>query len=263
MQRGDRCRVQRVGQEDRSEVVVAGPRPVKGTVQSIAAGDLLRSEMFLFGVASDVELRAGVGVRVGLVAEPTGPANECTDRRAITGDLNVSVENIGLVEGEGLTDLHRAIGVSEGKRSGSSELPCRGRHVKCLAQAAGQRSVVRVQRERITKLLCGLRVHEIERLAVGVFIFFEEPAGDLSATIGEGDAVELVLDRGGGLRRSLNRWDRRCHRSGSGDTRRSHRSGEHRVQLAAVRRKGNSWPRSETLSWGSFWRGSTADRRTR
>ena len=47
---------------------------------------------------------------------------------------------------------------------------------------------------------------EIERLAVGVFLLLEQPGGDLRALVREGDAIELVLDGGGGLGGGLNHW---------------------------------------------------------
>ena len=42
-------------------------------------------------------------------------------------------------------------------------------------------------------------VDEVQRLAVGVGVAFENPAGDLGAAVGEGDSVELVFDDGGVL----------------------------------------------------------------
>jgi len=47
--------------------------------------------------------------------------------------------------------------------------------------------------------LRGLGVDEVKRLAVGVFVFFQDPAGGLRAAVGEGDLVKLGLDDGGGL----------------------------------------------------------------
>ena len=40
---------------------------------------------------------------------------------------------------------------------------------------------------------------EVERVAFGVLEVFEDPGSDLTAAIGEGDFVELVLDDGGGF----------------------------------------------------------------
>ncbi len=81
---------------------------------------------------------------------------------------NVGVEDVGLVEGEGLDDLDAAVGVVEGKGSGSGELACCRRDVERLVEAGGEGGVVGVERERIAELVRCLRVDEVERFAVGV-----------------------------------------------------------------------------------------------
>ena len=137
-----------VGQEDGREVVVADAGPVEGTVEGVAAGDLLGGEVLVLAVAGDVELRAGVGLSVVLIAEAAGPANESADGCAVAGDLNVGVEDVGLVEGEGLADLSGAVGVVEGKRW-RERRGCRWpRGRRALAEGGGEGGVVGVERER-------------------------------------------------------------------------------------------------------------------
>ncbi len=105
MQGGDGGGVGVVGQEDGGEEGVADAGPVEGAVEGVAAGDFLGGEVLVLAVAVGVELRAGVGLGVVLIAEAAGPVDEGADGRAVAGDLNVGVEDVGLVEGEGLGDL--------------------------------------------------------------------------------------------------------------------------------------------------------------
>ena len=72
--------------------------------------------------------------------------------------------------------------------------------------------VVDVERQRVAVLLGGLRVNEVQRLVVGVHVLLEDPALDLGSAIGELDAVEFVLDDGGGfsLRLDGGRRGRSC-----------------------------------------------------
>jgi hypothetical protein len=103
------------------------------------------------------------------------------------------------------------------------------RDVEGLVEAGGQGGIVGVEGERVAKLFGGLGVDDVERLAVGVLELLEDPAGDLSATVGEGDAVELVFNDGRGFGRGLgggNRGGRGC--SGQTRSRSAHRGGRGR-----------------------------------
>ena len=124
--------------------------------------------------------------------------------------LNVGVQHIRLIEGERLPDLGAAVGVGIRERRRSREVAGSGRHVERLAQSGGHACVVRGERERITELLRGLAVNNIERLALRVLevppaigLALQNPADDLAAAVGEGDAVELVLNNGRALRSRL------------------------------------------------------------
>ncbi len=122
MQRGDRRARGLVGEEDGGEVVVGDACPVEGAVESVAAGDLLGGDMLFAGVACEIDLRAGVGLRIVLIAEAAGPRDESADGRAVAGDDDISVKYVGLVEGEGLGDVNAVGRVVEGKFAGSGDI---------------------------------------------------------------------------------------------------------------------------------------------
>ena len=63
-----------------------------------------------------------------------------------------------------------------------------------------QSFVVGPQRERIAVLLRRGRIDQIERAVLRVVVeFLQNPGFDLRAAVGEGDAVEIVLNDGLGL----------------------------------------------------------------
>ena len=102
-----------------------------------------------------------------------------------------------------------AVRVIEGEGGGSGERAGGRGDVEGFVEAGGEGRVVGVEREGIAELLGGLGVDEVQRLAVRVLVLLEDPVGDLSATVGEGYAVELVLDCGGGFSCGLNSGDGR------------------------------------------------------
>src|SRR5215469_3738349 len=69
VQRDDGSVLRRVGKEDGCKERGAGARPVEGAVESVSAGDLLGREVVVPAVAREVDLGAGVALRVVLVAE--------------------------------------------------------------------------------------------------------------------------------------------------------------------------------------------------
>ena len=122
-----------------------------------------------------------------------------------------------------------AVGVLEGESRGSGERAGGRGDVERFVEAGGQGSVVGVERERIAELLGRLRVNEVQRLAVGVLVLLENPARDLPAAVGEGDAVELVLETvvdsadawtGGTVEAAVGAWQTRsgsvCRGRGAG-----------------------------------------------
>ena len=124
MQRGNAWRSRDCRKEDRGEEGIADAGPVKRAVERVAAGDLLRSDVLVFAVAVAVELRAAVGLRIVLIAEAAGPGEERANGRAVARDLDIGVENIGLVKGEGLRDLRASVCVLEGQsRRAQQDVP--------------------------------------------------------------------------------------------------------------------------------------------
>src|ERR1700685_3853094 len=119
------------------------------------------------------------------------------------GDGDVGVEDVGLVEGEGLGDLEVVVGVFEGEGGRRGEIAGGGGDIEAAVDGLCDGGVVGVERERMAELLGSLVVDEIERTAVAVLKVLEHPAGDLGSSVGEGDAVELILDDGAGLGRGL------------------------------------------------------------
>ena len=69
---------------------------------------------------------------------------------------NVGVEDVGLVEGEGLGDFEVAVGVLEGEGGGSGEVAGGRGDVEAVVDRGGERRVVGVERERMAELLGGL-----------------------------------------------------------------------------------------------------------
>src|SRR5258707_9516968 len=55
-------------------------------------------------------------------------------------------------------------------------------------------------------------MNQVQRLAIRVLEFFQDPARNLPAAIGKRDAVKLILNRRGGLRCRLNSWPLRSTR---------------------------------------------------
>ena len=125
------------GKEDGGEVGVADACPVKGAVEGGAAGDLLRGFVRFPAAAEGIELRAGVGLRIFLVAEAAGPTEQRADRRTVAGDLDVSMEDVGLVEGERFSDVDGAVRELEGEIVRGAEIAGCRRDVHGALQAGG------------------------------------------------------------------------------------------------------------------------------
>jgi hypothetical protein len=89
--------------------------------------------------------------------------------------------------------------VVEAERGGCLKVAGRGRDVEGIGEGLGEGGVVGVKREGVAVKLGGAGVDEIERVAGIVGELFENPGGDLSAAVGEGDAIEFIVDDGGGL----------------------------------------------------------------
>ena len=86
--------------------------------------------MLVFAVNRSVELGAVVSTGIVLVAKAAGPAEQRTHGRAVAGDLNISVKNVRLVEGERLADLRRAVRIGESQRGRRSERAGRRRNIE-------------------------------------------------------------------------------------------------------------------------------------
>ena len=204
VQGGDGGGVGGVREEDGGEVHIADAGPVKGAVEGSATGDFLGFEMFLLAVLEGVDDGVGVGGGHLLIAEAAGPAYEGADGGAVAEDLDVGVEDVGLIKGEGLGGLDGAVGVFEGERGRGGEGSGGRGDEHGLAKAGGEGLVVGIEGKGIAVLLGGHLVDEVEGLAFAVLVLLEEPLGDLAAAVGEGDLIELVLDDGGGFGGGLN-----------------------------------------------------------
>jgi hypothetical protein len=112
-----------VGKEDGAEIGVADAGPVKGAVEGVAAGDLLGGDVLILGVAGVVDLCAVVSEGGVLVAEAAGPGDEGAEGGSVAENLDVGVEDVGLVEGEGLGDVEAAGGVVEVSFAGAVRFP--------------------------------------------------------------------------------------------------------------------------------------------
>ena len=85
----------------------------------------------------------------------------------------------------------------------SAESSTRRAHVQGRAELGAQPIVIGPQRKWISELGGCVLVHQIELLAPIVQIFLQHPRFCLRSTIGERDAVEIVLDHSLGFRGSL------------------------------------------------------------
>ncbi len=249
--------LRRVGQEDGAEVLVAEAGKAKGAVEGGAAGDLLGGGVVVVAVGAGVDLLVGVA-RGGLhVAEAGGPAQQRADRDAVAEDDGVGVDEVVGAEGEGLVDGDVAGGVVEAERRGRLQVAGGRRDVERGGELLGKRGVVGVERERMAVERRASGVDQVERLTGVVLVLLEDPGGDLRAAVGEGDAVELVLDDGRGFGRGAGRraWWRRTWR----------RELPRLLERCWTQLRARRWPESRRwLAWAQgcrAGRASTARRR--
>jgi hypothetical protein len=191
--------LRRIGQEDGAEVLVAEAGKAKGAVEGSATGDLLGGGVVVVAVGAGVDLLVGVA-RGGLhVTEACGPAQQRADRDAVAEDDGVGVDEVVSAEGEGLVDGDVAGGVVEAERRGRLQVAGGRRDVERSGELLGKRGVVGIERERTSVERRASGVDQVERLTGVVLVLLEDPGGDLRAAVGEGDAIELVLDDCGGF----------------------------------------------------------------
>ena len=109
-----------------------------------------------------------------------------------------------MVETESLANGKILVSVFEGDRRRGGELSITGSHVEHAVELVAQGLVVGPERERVTILRGGSGIDEVERAVLGVVIeLFQDPRLDLSAAVGEGDAIKIVLDDSFGFARGL------------------------------------------------------------
>ncbi len=146
-----------------------------------------------------------VVLRLLLVAKAAGPCQQRTYRNAVLPDFGFCVDDVGFVEAEGLGNVVPALRILEGEGL-RGEQGARGRgHEERLRQIARERLVVGVQGQWVAEPLRCLPMHQVQRSAVTVLLPFQHPRPHLAALAAEGDAVELVFDDGGLLRRADDR----------------------------------------------------------
>ena len=109
----------------------------------------------------------------------------------------IHVNNVGRVEAESLFHFQAVVGIGKAERGRSIHRARGGWYIQRLRQLVAQICVVGPQRERIPGLGRGLRVDQVQRLAGIVFVFLQNPGGDLAAAIGKRNPVQLVLDHSG------------------------------------------------------------------
>ncbi len=210
VQRDHRDGARIVGNEYRGKILIRRAGPVERTRHGRAVdhlralGEQRESAPGRYALDVLVELVSekpgGVERGRSLVAKSRGPCRKRGHRTAFVGDAAFDADDIGIVEGELLADGEILIGIFEGQFLAVSARP-RTAPIRVFSR---RRRVVGPQRKRIAILRRGGRVDQVERPALGVVIeFLEDPRFYLTAAIGEGDAVQIVLDDGFGLAAGL------------------------------------------------------------
>ena len=115
--------VRRSGRKMAAKYMSLTPAQSKGPLRVSPPETFLGAMWSSLAVAGDVELGAGVGLGVFLVAEAAGPGDEGADGGAVAEDLDVGVEDVGLVEGEGLGDLVAPAENVKVRLEGAARLP--------------------------------------------------------------------------------------------------------------------------------------------
>ena len=128
--------------------------------------------------------------------------------RAVFGDLSRDLRNVtALFKAEGLPCGDRAFGIFVGDAQaiiGGFGGEQRG------VEIHGRLFLIEYQRERIADLGHRSLVDQLERLAIVVGVFFQDPLLHHRATVGENDFIEIRLDGVNLFRLSRNFWRRRC-----------------------------------------------------
>src|SRR5882724_6299254 len=97
-----------IWKEDGAEELIDYADVFKWGVEGIAAGDLLECLVIGFTVCHCFEFSAVVVENLFLISEATRPAEERTDRSAILRYNDIGVQDVALIEAEGLLYLQSA-----------------------------------------------------------------------------------------------------------------------------------------------------------
>src|SRR5580700_1485776 len=151
-----------------------------------------------------INLTGRIGRESGLVSEARRPCGVSRDLTSPGNHRGFDTHHVGMVEAEALADGHIAVGVFKRNCGGRFHLDRAKmaavhsliglRNVKGGIQLVALGLVVSPQGERVAILFRSGVVDQIQRLFFVVRKFLQDPGLDLRATVGERDAVQIVLN---------------------------------------------------------------------
>ncbi len=197
-------------EKDGGEILIGDSGPLEGAGDGAVSADFLDREALDLVVVLIHDLAGGI-LRGGHVcAETGGPHGEGGDLCAVDFDRRRHLDHItASIEGEGLPHRDAAVIVLEADLSGSGDLVRERKgagdiglavsgqqrtHIQRGVHLVTQLRVVGPQRQRISILLRGFSVYQLELAVFVVGIFLEHPGFDAGSAIGEDDAVDVVLN---------------------------------------------------------------------
>src|SRR4029077_18716612 len=139
-----------------------------------------------------------------LVAEARRPGGQSDSGATFVRFRGLELQPIRVIEAESLAHGQIPVGVFEGDVRRGGLLAFVQRKIQHRVQLAAQGFIVGPQRQRVSVFLRGDGVNQLERTVLLVIVkLFQNPGFHLCATVGKGDAVEVVVDDRLGFDRGL------------------------------------------------------------